>query len=82
MPIYDVKCSACGAEAEVLVTSPDAILVCPSCGQPEPQKLMSASSSLSGSASQGLPGPGDHTCCGTAPGMGSCAGPGSCCGKA
>jgi hypothetical protein len=50
-------------------------------GKPEP-KMLSAPSSLSGSARKGIPGPGDTACCGSAPGMASgCAGPGSCCGK-
>ena len=82
MPIYDVKCAACGAESEVLVSSVDSKINCPSCGAPDPAKLMSATSSLTGSNPQGMPGPGDHTCCGSAPGAGGCAGPGSCCGKA
>ena len=83
MPLYDIKCDDCGAEAEVLVGSAGADLVCPSCGSGNAHKLMSASSSLSGGGSgQRMPGPGDHTCCGSAPGAGGCAGPGSCCGKA
>ena len=82
MPIYEVKCAACGAESEILVTGSDAKLICPSCGADGAEKMMSASSSLTGRSAQGLPGPGDHTCCGSAPGTGSCAGPGSCCGKA
>jgi hypothetical protein len=42
---------------------------------------MAATSSLTGKAAQSLPGPGDTTCCGSQPGTGSCAGPGSCCGR-
>jgi hypothetical protein len=29
-----------------------------------------------------VPGPGDTACCGSSPDRASCAGPGSCCGKA
>jgi hypothetical protein len=46
------------------------------------KKLMSAHSSLSGSAAHAMPGPGDTVCCGSSPGHAGCAGPGSCCGKA
>lgn len=82
MPIYEVKCMSCGAQSEVLAGSSQEKLACPACGAPNPQKLISATSSLTGAGGQELPGPGDHTCCGSAPGTGSCAGPGSCCGKA
>ncbi|KJS33236.1 MAG: FmdB family transcriptional regulator [Desulfatitalea sp. BRH_c12] len=56
-------------------------LKCPDCGGTDTQKLMSATSSLTGKAGQPLPGPGDTGCCGQHPGHTGCAGPGSCCGK-
>jgi hypothetical protein len=43
---------------------------------------MAAHSSLSGTPSGAMPGPGDTACCGSSPGHAGCAGPGSCCGKA
>jgi putative FmdB family regulatory protein len=81
MPIYDLRCTACGAESEVIVRPGEALPACPACGSPATEKLMSAPSSLTGRASSGLPGPGDTGCCGSTPGHAGCAGPGSCCGK-
>ena len=82
MPIHDITCAECGYTGEVLMTSASDKLLCPECGSDKAAKLMSATSSLTGKTGQDLPGPGDHTCCGGAPGAGGCAGPGSCCGKA
>ena len=82
MPIHDISCSDCGYSGEVILTAASDKLACPECGSPKVAKLMSATSSLTGKTAQNLPGPGDHTCCGGAPGAGGCAGPGSCCGKA
>jgi putative FmdB family regulatory protein len=82
MPLFDIVCPSCGQQSEVLVISPDDALVCPSCGEPNAEKLISATSSLTGTSRQGMPGPGDHGCCGSTPGHAGCAGPGSCCGKA
>jgi len=81
MPIYEIVCSDCGRTEEVLVIEQNAVLACPSCGSTKTSKLMSATSSMTGQAHSGLPGPGDTTCCGNEPGAGSCAGPGSCCGR-
>jgi putative FmdB family regulatory protein len=43
MPIYEYRCSACGHQEEHLqkVSEPP-ISVCPSCGKPSYQKLLSA----------------------------------------
>ncbi|MBW1897200.1 MAG: zinc ribbon domain-containing protein [Deltaproteobacteria bacterium] len=81
MPIYEIVCQKCGAEAEVLIARRGDKLLCPSCGSHETSKLMSAASSRSGKSSQVFPGPKDTACCGSTPAEASCAGPGSCCGK-
>ena len=81
MPLYDYKCADCGKTTEVLASGSDAPPVCGACGGSRMERLLSAPSSLTGSARKNSPGPGDHTCCGSEPGHGSCAGPGSCCGK-
>lgn len=81
MPLFDIQCRACGRISEVLVFHADAPIPCPACGSEETGRLMSPTSSLTGKTGQGLPGHGDTTCCGGSPAAGSCAGPGSCCGK-
>ena len=80
MPLFDFVCLDCGKTSEVLVTGQEDDVVCPACGGAQLKKLLSAHSSLSGSARSALPGPGDTTCCGSSPGGAGCAGPGSCCG--
>jgi putative FmdB family regulatory protein len=43
MPIYEYECGACGYRLEVIQKMSDAPQVeCPSCGQPELKKLVSA----------------------------------------
>lgn len=81
MPIYDIRCQACGNTGEVLVMDSDAPLTCPACGSTDTAKIMSATSSLTGRTGADLPHPGDTGCCGSHPGHAGCAGPGSCCGK-
>jgi putative FmdB family regulatory protein len=81
MPLYDFLCTECGHVAEVLVYNETVTVHCEKCGGNHLKKLMSAHSSLSGSASSAMPGPGDTACCGDSPGHAGCAGPGSCCGK-
>ena len=82
MPLYDYLCADCGHVAEVLVFNEKMTVHCQHCGGGNLKKLMSAHSSLSGTSSGALPGPGDTACCGSSPGHAGCAGPGSCCGKA
>lgn len=82
MPIFDIGCPACGFEGEILHMGTGALPPCPSCGAQGLEKRLSATSSITGRASQGLPGPGDTGCCGSTPGHAGCAGPGTCCGKA
>jgi putative FmdB family regulatory protein len=83
MPIYEYKCLDCGKVSEILVFSSGPEVSCPECGSLSMEKLMSATSSLTGKSGTGrLPGPGDTACCGSRPGEAAgCAGPGSCCGK-
>lgn len=81
MPIYDIHCGQCGADGEVLALRAGEPLYCPSCGSTDTVRRMSATSSLTGRSGQPMPGPGDTACCGSRPGEGQCAGPGSCCGK-
>jgi putative FmdB family regulatory protein len=81
MPLFEFLCVECGATSEVLVASSDESPSCKACGSVKLKKLLSAPSSLSGGARQGLPGPSDTACCGTSPTQAGCAGPGSCCGK-
>lgn len=81
MPIYDVHCRTCGYRGEALVLSSESPLTCPACSAPEPDKLISPTSSLTGTARTRMPGPADHGCCGSRPADAGCAGPGSCCGR-
>jgi putative FmdB family regulatory protein len=82
MPLYDYQCHNCGKVSEILIMNgSNRRVVCPSCGAEKMERLMSATSSLTGKAAGGLPGPGDSTCCGSSPGQAGCAGPGSCCGR-
>jgi len=83
MPLFDFLCLQCGQVNEVLVASSADRPSCPACGSGKMKKMLSAHSSLSGTARRGMPGPGDTTCCGSSPGQAAgCSGPGSCCGKA
>jgi putative FmdB family regulatory protein len=82
MPLFDFLCADCGHVAEILVSTEKMTVYCERCGSGNLKKLMSAHSSLSGTASSSMPGPGDTACCGSSPDHAGCAGPGSCCGKA
>lgn len=81
MPIFEYKCEECGRITEKLVFGDAPEVVCSACGSIKMSKVLSSSSSLSGSASKRLPGAGDTACCGSSPGQSGCI-PGSCCGKA
>jgi putative FmdB family regulatory protein len=81
MPIYEVACQDCRQVNEVIVMGSDDKIACPACGGTHTEKLISATSSLTGRTGQSLPEAGDTTCCGNSPGASGCAGPGSCCGK-
>ena len=81
MPIFDFLCLDCGKTTEFLATTSSDKPECSACGGFNLKKLLSAPSSLSGTAGLNMPGPGDTACCGTSPAQAACAGPGSCCGK-
>jgi putative FmdB family regulatory protein len=80
VPIYEIRCFECGSTVEVLAPV-DTLPECPACGSGRTEKLLTATSPLSGHSKKPVPGPGDHGCCGTRPDQAGCAGPGSCCGK-
>jgi putative FmdB family regulatory protein len=81
MPIFEINCRSCGMQSEVLVINSNDQLICPECGGHQTDKIMSATSSLTGQEGQMVPGRQDTACCGQSPAHASCAGPGSCCGK-
>ncbi|HAO21228.1 MAG: FmdB family transcriptional regulator [Desulfobacteraceae bacterium IS3] len=82
MPLFDYQCLDCGQASELLAISSEDVLKCRSCGSSNLKKLISTPSSASGPPKNRLPGHGDTGCCGSSPGHGNCAGPGSCCGRA
>lgn len=79
MPIFEYLCRDCGKLFEDIQTSSDAQGLCPTCGKPG-ERILSATSSLSGKERQSVPGSGDHGCCGSSPSNKGCV-PGSCCGR-
>ena len=81
MPLFDYHCETCGKFSELLANSSVEQAQCSYCGSLEMKKLLSAHSSLSGTAPIRLPGVGDTGCCGSQPHQADCQGPGSCCGK-
>jgi putative FmdB family regulatory protein len=80
MPLFDYLCQDCGVVCEILVAAGDTDICCRTCGSSDLKKLLAAHSSMSGTASHRVPGPGDTPCCGASPQQAGCAGPGSCCG--
>lgn len=60
MPIYEYRCQNCQQTVEVLILSGEEALVCPSCGHPLTEKIVSAPYHRMGRANEqrGL------TCCG------------------
>jgi putative FmdB family regulatory protein len=81
MPLFDYLCLDCGKVSEILLVGSKEKPLCKSCGSQQLKKLLTAHSSLSGTAQVRLPGPGDTACCGSPPEHANCTGPGSCCGK-
>lgn len=81
MPIYEFLCVSCGQVSEHLVFGEQDAIRCAACGANELRRILSVSSSASGTKNPGrLPGSGDTACCGSSPTAGGCI-PGSCCGK-
>lgn len=60
MPIYEYRCSSCGAQVEILLRSSETDPVCPECGGSHLKKLISAANVMSGQTAR-QPG---RTCCG------------------
>jgi putative FmdB family regulatory protein len=81
MPIFDIRCAACGYGGEVIQLTNATALACPSCGSDQVERQMSTPSTLTGRTPRAHPGPGDTACCGSTPSAAGCSGPGSCCGK-
>ncbi|MCM0754569.1 zinc ribbon domain-containing protein [Desulfovibrio aminophilus] len=81
MPIFEFRCRSCGRVFEELQLSASEAPACPGCGAADAERLLSASSSLTGRESGGLPDARGHGCCGDRPGDRGCV-PGSCCGRA
>ena len=78
MPLYEYQCKACGKISEILMIRAEDIPKCQFCSSTHMDKQMSAHSTAN-TFGHSLPGPGDTTCCGSAPGQAAgCAGPGSC----
>lgn len=72
MPLYEYHCNGCNHDFEELVlSSSNTAIACPSCTSGDVVKKMSASAL--GRSSQGLP-----SCGGGCPGAGGCS-TGSCC---
>jgi putative FmdB family regulatory protein len=76
MPIYEYRCGTCGDEVEVLVRSSATTPLCPDCGNPLTDKLLSAFNVMSERARR----PAGHTCCGREERCGTphCAEEGGC----
>ncbi len=82
MPIFEFLCTSCAGVFEKIVYDSSEAVTCPKCGSTDLNKLLSATSTLSGTKQDGrVPGLGDTGCCGSAPSSQGCI-PGSCCGKA
>jgi len=81
MPIYEFECLDCGETTEILVAASETDLVtCGKCGSRNLKKLISAHAHVS--ATKTYPATPADRCCGVdGPPGGSCAGPGSCCGR-
>jgi len=60
MPIFEYRCSDCGAEVELLLRSAAEEPVCPQCGGSRLEKLISAVNVMSGRTAR----PPGRTCCG------------------
>ena len=54
MPIYEYKCNKCGETFEEFqnINEGNEKLTCPSCGEPKPERIMSAFSSAGGAKAE------------------------------
>lgn len=81
MPIYEFECLDCGTTTEILVAPSEMdLVVCSQCGSRHLKKLMSAHAQMNPTGNY-PDSPADRCCGVNGPPSGSCAGPGSCCGR-
>ncbi|MFP4088337.1 MAG: FmdB family zinc ribbon protein [Desulfobacteraceae bacterium] len=81
MPIYEFECLDCGQKTEILVASNETDLVaCGECGSKHLRKLLSAHAAVRPTGR--FPDNPADRCCGSEAPPSTCAGPGSCCGRA
>ncbi|MDY6878828.1 MAG: zinc ribbon domain-containing protein [Desulfatiglans sp.] len=81
MPIYEFECADCGQKTEILMAPTETdLVICHGCGSRNLKKLLSAHAAVS--SDKGFPQDPSDRCCGTDTPPGTCAGPGSCCGRA
>lgn len=81
MPIYEFECLDCGQSIEMLLSANEIDLAaCGNCGSRNLKKLLSAHAAVNPTGS--FPKDATDRCCGTDGPPSTCAGPGSCCGRA
>jgi putative FmdB family regulatory protein len=81
MPIYEFECLDCGQRTEILMSSHETdLVVCGNCRGRNLKKLLSAHAAVSPTGR--FPSDPADRCCGSEGPPSTCAGPGSCCGRA
>ncbi len=81
MPIYEFECRDCGETTEILIAASETDLVaCGNCGGRNLKRIISAHAQVNATKSYPT-NPADRCCGAGGPPGGSCAGPGSCCGR-
>ena len=81
MPIYEFECLDCRQNTEILMAANEIeLIVCGNCGGRNLRKLLSAHAAVN-PAERFSENAADR-CCGTEGPSPTCAGPGSCCGRA
>jgi len=81
MPIYEFECLDCGHNTEILMAPHETdLVVCGNCGSRNLKKLLSAHAAVNPMGrSSDFP---QVRCCGSEGPPSTCAGPGTCCGRA
>jgi len=81
MPIFEFECLDCGRNTEILIAGSETHLVaCGTCGSKNLKKLLSAHAPVT--STRRFPDNPADRCCGSGGPPSTCAGPGSCCGRA